>query len=419
MLEQLEEGFNISLDMTTKLKILVVENSNWMGHFPLQSHHLMELLAKRGHHIIVLDYDDQWRLTTSNRVNLIKTRIYENYKRIYEGPGVTVIRPGMIPVPILSLLSASIAQSILMWKMIINKVDIVLSYSIGPSTIPLLFLCKKNKKPFVFHSFDVLHHLVKLRLKMPIVRLLEKIVYSNADIIVTISPSLNRYIQTLGVSNEKCYFIPPGVNINLFKPTNNSDQLREKWGLNKDDKVVLFVGRLFEFSGLDMIVKSMPRILKSIPNAKLIIVGDGPLESKLVMLKKILNLDGTVKLLGKQPYFLVPEIMSISDLCINPFKPHIISDFAFPSKIIEYMACGKAVLATNLPGTVSVLNNVPGVILTDYRSFVDHLIRLLKDESLLKLLGKQARLSAEKYFSFDIILPKFEKILADLLSNRK
>lgn len=381
-----------------------------MKQLPLQSHHLMEKLSIKGHKIIVLDYEKRTEEYSKNLLALPKIEIVKSYKRIYKNAGVTLIRSKVSNVPLIDRISYMLSHSALVWNLI-RRVDVVLCYSVSPSMISIVSACKTFKKPLVFHSFDVLHHLTKLSKIKPFLFSLEKYAYLNSDMILTVTPALNKYLAHLGLSSVKVFYLPVGIDTGLFQPIVEKENIKRKWGILPEEKVVLFTGRLFDFSGLDMVIKGMPKILDILPNTKLVIAGDGPLYTKLVMLTKKLHLSGKVMLLGRQPYSKIPELIGIADLCINPFKPHILSLFAFPSKIVEYMAVGKAVLATNLLGTKEVLNNVAGVKLVSQSNFLEAMLQLLKDENSLLSLGMQARLCAEKIFSLDVVCSRLEEIL--------
>jgi len=124
-----------------------------------------------------------------------------------------------------------------------------------------------------------------------------------------------------------------------------------------------------------------------------------------------------VKILGRRPYDEMPEIIASADVCINPYLPEIRSNFAFPSKIAEYMASGKAVISSDLPGTRSLLDETSGVSLVEPSSFASAVRDLLLDEDRVMELGKISRKYCEDKFSLNSITDKFESVLMELVQH--
>ena len=91
---------------------------------------------------------------------------------------------------------------------------------------------------------------------------------------------------------------------------------------------------------------------------------------------------------GFVPKESIPDYLSISDLCIQPFEKNLTTNRIIPSKILEYFACGKPVLSTPLEGTKEILPDEKfGIIYSDSNNFVKTLSKLLLDDSYLKKLG--------------------------------
>ncbi|GAI06769.1 unnamed protein product, partial [marine sediment metagenome] len=101
--------------------------------------------------------------------------------------------------------------------------------------------------------------------------------------------------------------------------------------------------------------EQMPSILEEIPEAKLLIVGGGELSEKLERIVVDRALKDKVILTGFQPYEKVPAYINIADICINPFQLNRITKDVLPSKILQYLACGKPVIASLLPGLASII----------------------------------------------------------------
>ena len=114
----------------------------------------------------------------------------------------------------------------------------------------------------------------------------------------------------------------------------------------------------------------------------------------------------------------MPSIVAAADICINPYSEDVRSTFAFPSKIAEYMAAGKSVVATDLPGTESILGLESGALLVPIERFVDSLKIVLKDDEQRKRLGSKCREYSKTIFSIESVSKRFENVLSEA-ANRQ
>ena len=399
------------------MNILVVQETNWLEKFPFEPHHMFEILSMRGHKITVIDYEDHWKRREASDYGKLQTAVYEKVEKLYSGASVTVRRPGMIKIPGLSRLSASLTHTFEILRTLTEDVDVVVLYSVPTNGLQALVAGKILDARIVFHSLDVLHEVVRPRiLRLPTL-VLENMIYRYVDRIIAITPGLAEYVQMQGAKANKVVMIPAGVDVERFNPKVDGNDVRERFGIADDEKVVLFTGWLYDFSGLDLIVEAMPKIIEEVQKMRLVIVGEGPLSSKLQSLVKKLDLGSRVLLLGRQPYSLIPKFMAASDVCINPFKPNEVSKNAFPVKVLEYMASGKSTVASRLPGTEAILGEDSGTVLVENEEFVDKLIEILKDEQLIKELGEKSRKTVEEKFSYDKITDRFERILLEVAKH--
>ena len=92
--------------MVIEMRILVVQESDWIKRNPHQQHHLMELLGLRGHKIRVIDYDVEWKNNTEEE-DLYKSprKVSKEYKKVHNTNNVTVIRPPLIRIPVINYFS--------------------------------------------------------------------------------------------------------------------------------------------------------------------------------------------------------------------------------------------------------------------------------------------------------------------------
>lgn len=88
------------------MRILVVQESDWIKRNPHQQHHLMELLGLRGHEIRVIDYEIDWKSNKDDEEGYVSSRkVFEHYKKVYNTDNVTVIRPPLVKIPVINYFS--------------------------------------------------------------------------------------------------------------------------------------------------------------------------------------------------------------------------------------------------------------------------------------------------------------------------
>ena len=142
--------------------------------------------------------------------------------------------------------------------------------------------------------------------------------------------------------------IEQGVDPTIIQKLEKDNLLMKQLDISSDDKIVMYLGSVLSHSGLEVILDSIPHILKEIPNFKLLIVGDGSHLLSLKQQAKKLKIHEKIIFTGFVPYKEVPKFCSLADLCISSFRIFNVTDKLSPVKIFDLMSCGKPVLATPL-----------------------------------------------------------------------
>ena len=114
----------------------------------------------------------------------------------------------------------------------------------------------------------------------PLTFSLETWVYNHVDKILTLSPKLSDYVIRMDANENDVELLLFGVDLNKFNPYVDFAELRKSLGITEYDLVVLYIGTLFEFSGLDIYLEQFSQVVKKYLS-KLIIVGGGALFSRL------------------------------------------------------------------------------------------------------------------------------------------
>ena len=402
------------------MNILFIHEVDWMDKVVFEIHNLSEILSKN-HNVFAIDYEEKWRKDSFFDMGTLKTREFKHVSRAYDGADVTVRRPGMIKLSLLSRLSAFFTHYHEIKKTVKEeKIDAIVLYSAPTNGLQTLHIAKKYNIPVIFRSIDILNQLVPQWFLRAPTYLLEKEIYKNVDKILAITPKLSDYVIKGGADKKKVKLLFTGVDTNKFNPYGETTALREKLDINRDDKVIVFIGTLFDFSGVDQYVVQFPKVIKAIPEAKLVIVGRGVLIEKLKKLVDKMELNDNVILTGYQPYETMPQYINIADICINPFRINDTTRDIMPGKILQYLACAKPVLATPLPGMKAIIPNEDyGVIYSDIDEFAEDTVKLLKDDEKIRAVGEKGLMYVKKKHDWNEIAQRLETLLIYEVQHRK
>jgi len=391
------------------MKILVVQESNWVERGPHQSHHLMERLSKKGHEIRVIDFEIGWR--SNGRKELIsKRKVFKDVCDIIDGGYVTVIRPPIIKLPVLDYMSLLYTHNKEIKRQLEEfNPDVIVGFGILNASLAIR-LARQKKIPFTYYLIDELHRLVPQKVFQPIARYTESRNLEGADKVVAINEKLKDYAIEMGADPEETYLIRAGVDTDRFNPKNDGGQIREGYGIKKEDIVLFFMGWLYNFSGLKEVALELAKIKDE--TLKLLIVGGGDLYDELNGIRERYGLQNQIILTGRQSYERIPEFIAASDICLLPAHNNKIMKNIVPIKIYEYLAAGKPVIATELPGVMKEFGVDNGVIyVTDSTDVLAKAIELVGlDDNELVELGKKARRFVEP-LDWNKMTNEFEKLL--------
>lgn len=277
---------------------------------------------------------------------------------------------------------------------------------------PLLYI-RKKKKPLIVSSHADIGSYSGIARKVAYYfyyRLINEVL-SHADIIISPSESYAKE-SLLKNYKEKVVVIPNGVNPEEFNIEYPKSYCRDILGLPFDKKIILYVGGLVQRKGLNVVIKSMPEIVKSISNVELIIVGEGSMREALTKLARDLKVSKYVKFVGlvenseKVLYFKSADVFVL---------PSLYEVFGIVN--LEAMACGIPIIASNVGGIPEVVKDGKNGILVPPRnskSLSDAIIYLLENEDIREKMGKNGMKEVKKY-SWDKIAEMTEKVYKEVV----
>ena len=396
------------------MRILVVHESDWFDKGPLQTHHLMERLSKRGHKVIAIDYEILWRLNKDKRL-ISRREVFENVSKAVNGGNVTVIRPSIIKVSVLDYISLLYTHRKEIKRQLDDfNPDVIVGFGILNANIAIK-LSKKKGIPFIYYIIDELHRLVPQKYFRYLARYIESENMKNADKIISINEALQDYTIQMGADKKRTEVIRAGVDLKRFSPDTDGNAIRNKYGISGDDVVLFFMGLFYKFSGLVEIALELNRLKDAYPNIKLLIVGKGECYNELKKIKG--QLKDQLIIIGWQPYEKIPELISAADICLLPARRIKIMQNIVPIKIYEYMAMEKPAITTKLPGVMKEFGEGNGVIYVDRPEDVLKKAIELIENGALQRQGLKARRFVEKN-NWDDIVDDFERVLEEAIKVR-
>lgn len=394
------------------MKILVVQESDWFERGPLQQNHLMELLSLRGHEIRVIDHEILWNVNGKKEL-ISKREVFNDTSRIYDEASITVIRPPILKIPTLDYISLVLSRRKEIDRQIEEfKPDIIVGFFMLSAYLGMK-AAKKYNLPFIYYWIDIYHSQIPFKAYQPLGKKIEKNILEKADSVIAINEKLRERVIKMGSNSESTYIERAGIDLKRFNSKINGQEIRLEYGLSKNDIILIFVGVLYNFSGLKEVAMEFSKIKDEYPNIKFLVVGDGDAYDDLKKIQKEMNLEKQLIITGRQPFDKIPKFIAASDICLLPaYKTEIMVDIV-PIKMYEYMAMEKPVIATDLPGVMMEFGNTNGVFYVNQpEDVLKRAIDLIESDNIKKE-GKKAKKFVENN-DWNKIADHFEKIMGKL-----
>jgi len=246
--------------------------------------------------------------------------------------------------------------------------------------------------------------------------------FNAAAKIICISAGLKDHLSSKwNIEESKLTVLPCAADVEAFGPNYNSELVRRGLGLTTEP-VVIWVGGFYPWHDLDLLLESFTQVLQRHPNARLVLVGDG--QTRPSVARKVLNngLRHAVIMTGAIAHTSVPEMLSIADVAVVPSAPVPASrgGTGTPLKLFEYMAAGKAIVATALNQAAEVIQDGHNGLLVeagDVNGFAEAMLTLLNDSVERDRLGQNARRHAVEQYSWEQYTRRLEEIYLNVLGN--
>ena len=211
--------------------------------------------------------------------------------------------------------------------------------------------------------------------------------------------------------------IAPGIDTAHFIPQPDAMQKRKELGL-QDKKIIISVGRLVHRKGQDNLIQAMPAVLKKIPNAHLLLVGEGPYRKHLEKLVTKSSLEQNVTFAGRIMYDRLPSFLSAADLFAMPSRSRFFGLEVEGLGIVylEASACGIPVVAGNSGGAPdAVLEGVTGLCVdgTNIEQITAAIVEICSDAERASHMGAAGRNWIVEQWRWDFWSEKFNALLVE------
>jgi glycosyltransferase involved in cell wall biosynthesis len=272
-------------------------------------------------------------------------------------------------------------------------------------SIPLLW----SDKPYI----TTIHDIGAFQLKKRILsRILKRNVKKALRITVPTKAVKRDLLELFPKMNpEKVNVIKNGINFKRYNPNISAKELRKE--LKLTEKIILYLGRIAEYKGVEEIIKAYNRVKKEIDDVHLVVAGAPTVNMKRTYNKWIEQHPG-VLFTGYVDDDLVPNYYALADI----FVSFSYAAEGFGLTVTEALACGKPVLCSDLPAYREVLEDKAILIPPgDITQLSDNMVKLLKDQNLRQRMGKEALEFVKQKYDWAVSAKKFLETYKEVLDG--
>lgn len=254
---------------------------------------------------------------------------------------------------------------------------------------------------------------------------IEQLNLSKATMITCVSRPLKNQLIERGIDGDKIIVVPNGVNSQMYRPDIDSGNIRQKLDIGADKIVIGFIGTFGPWHGVDVLARAFGECIKY-PEWKdrlhLLMIGNG---ANLQRVKTILSdgeFDGRYSMPGIIPQAEGPSWLAACDILCAPTVPNPDGSpfFGSPTKLFEYMAMGKAIIASRIEQPAELLDDGKNALLTkpgSVEELTQAILRLAADDELRARLGAAARRKACEEFTWEKRVQSIYDALKDRINK--
>lgn len=365
------------------------------GGGPNVAYEISKRLVRRGHEIIVYttDADDRnSRFENGIRyVDGIETHYFRNVSNFLAFEHKIFLSPGMVPVMRKDLKSFAIVH---------------LHDTRTFQSIIIYYYAKKYGIPYVLQPHGTLTS--QTNTKQGFKKIFDRFfgirILQNANKTLLLNKAEAEKCIEMGVNREQNEIIPNGIDLSKYGKLPEKGIFKRKYAID-DNHIVLYLGRIHESKGIDLLVRAFAELSNKLNHVKLVIVGpdDGHL-STLKELINSLNINEKVLFTGAVPEEEKLAAYVDADVFVTP------SFYGFPLTFLEAMACSVPIITTNKGDFIEGIDNEVGYV-TKYNieELESSLFKILTDDGLKEKFKRKTK-EKIKEFEWDAVVDRIENV---------
>jgi glycosyltransferase involved in cell wall biosynthesis/ubiquinone/menaquinone biosynthesis C-methylase UbiE len=263
----------------------------------------------------------------------------------------------------------------------------------------------------------------------------EDVAFKQATMITVVSDVVKQSLVARGVGPDKILVNPNGADPDVYAPPSADARgaVRDDLGFGEDRRVIGFSGTFGGWHGIDVLAEAIPEICRRSPRAAFLLIGDGQHKPMLNAAIAKHGLDDRVRSVGRVPQSEGARLLAACDVYVSPHNSHMVDSkfFGSPTKLFEYMAMGRGIVASDLEQLGDVLSPAlrladlqqPDVSVTsqravlctpgDVQEFVAAVVALADRPDLAEALGRNARQAVLGCYSWQRHVERIRRFLRD------
>ncbi len=292
-----------------------------------------------------------------------------------------------------------------MWKLAKDADIIHFQKCFAIGSLPALFAAYLRNKPVHYdwddwelkiYQFSPPSWIVGIYLNI-----METLMPRLVDTLSVSSENIKRLALKKGAKENRIVYAHVCADLEKFNPRINDRDIKKKYGINSP--IVLYLGQLHGGQYAELLLRAVKIISIKKLNTVFMIVGSGADLNRLKGLAKELGVDKNVIFTGAVEYSLVPKYLAAADIAVACFEDNDLTRSKSPLKIVEYMAAGKAIVASDV-GEVPTMLAGSGILTEpgNVYSLAKGILKFLEDEKLRKDCEKKARKRAEEEYRWEV-----------------
>jgi glycosyltransferase involved in cell wall biosynthesis len=219
---------------------------------------------------------------------------------------------------------------------------------------------------------------------------------------------------------EKIVVVPMGVKLSAFEQLRNSPGQRV---IPENERCFLYLGTLVKVRRLDFLIRVLARVRRQVTDAKLYLIGAGEDDSDEALLHDEaarLGLQSSVIFKGRLPWAEAQKYVRDADVCVSPFYPTPILNSTSPTKLIEYLAMGRPVVANDHPEQELIIRESGAgyCVPWEEEAFSEAIVALIENPEAARAMGDRGPAYVARHRSYKVIADVVEKEMLNIAHDK-